>query len=94
MPYTHYTTDERNALQAMEGMGLPKSFMSVILGKHHSSIYREFNRNGSGGERTKTVGEQAESKNRRRRAYERDYRAVQKRSVAGSDFRPVKGTIP
>jgi IS30 family transposase len=49
MPYTHYTTDERNALPAMEGMGLPKSFMSVILGKHHSSIYRELNRNGSGG---------------------------------------------
>jgi IS30 family transposase len=33
----------------MEGMGLPKSCMSVILGKHHSSIYRELNRNGSGG---------------------------------------------
>jgi IS30 family transposase len=49
MPYTHYTTDERNALQAMEGMGLPKSCMSVILGKHRSSIYRELNRNGSGG---------------------------------------------
>jgi IS30 family transposase len=25
MPYTHYTTDERNALQAMEGMALPKT---------------------------------------------------------------------
>jgi IS30 family transposase len=33
----------------MEGMRLPKSFMSAILGKHHSSIYRELNRNGSGG---------------------------------------------
>jgi IS30 family transposase len=30
-------------------MGLPKSYMSVILGKYQSSIYREFNRNGSGG---------------------------------------------
>ena len=49
MPYTHYTTDERNALQAMEGMGLHKCFMAVILGKRQSSIYREFNRNGSGG---------------------------------------------
>jgi IS30 family transposase len=49
MPYTHYTTDERNALQAMEGMGLPKSYSAVILGKHLSSIYRELNRNGTDG---------------------------------------------
>jgi IS30 family transposase len=33
----------------MEGMRLPKSYMSVILGKHPSSIYREFNRNRTGG---------------------------------------------
>jgi IS30 family transposase len=33
----------------MEGMALPKCFMSVIFGKHLSSIYRELNRNGSGG---------------------------------------------
>jgi IS30 family transposase len=49
MPYTHYTTDERNALQAMEGMALPRSCISVILGKHLSSIYREINRNGTDG---------------------------------------------
>jgi IS30 family transposase len=49
MPYTHYNTDERNALQAMEGMGLPKSGMAVVLGKHRSSIYRELNRNGTAG---------------------------------------------
>jgi IS30 family transposase len=49
MPYTHYNTDERNALQAMEGMGLPKSYSAVILGKHVSSIYREINRNGTDG---------------------------------------------
>jgi IS30 family transposase len=48
MPYTHYTLDEKNALQAMEGMALPKCFMSVILGKHPSSIYRELNRNRTG----------------------------------------------
>jgi IS30 family transposase len=47
MPYTHYTIDERNALQAMEGMALPKCYTLVILGKHHSSIYRELNLNGS-----------------------------------------------
>jgi hypothetical protein len=38
MPYTHYNTDERNALQAMAGMRLPKCYMSVIPGKHLSSI--------------------------------------------------------
>ena len=59
MPYTHYNTDERNALQAMEGMGLPKSFMAVILGKHQSSIYREFNRNGSGGVYTGNEAQEA-----------------------------------
>jgi IS30 family transposase len=64
MPYTHYTTDERNALQAMEGMRLPKSFMSVILGKHHSSIYRELNRNGSGGVYT---GAEAQAASEQRR---------------------------
>jgi IS30 family transposase len=49
MPYTHYTTDERNALQAMEGMGLPKCYEAVILGKHLGSVYRELDRNSSGG---------------------------------------------
>jgi hypothetical protein len=39
MPYTHYNMDERNALQAMEGMGLSRDYMAVILGKHLSSIY-------------------------------------------------------
>jgi hypothetical protein len=63
--YALYNTDERNALQAMEGMGLPESYMSVIVDKHQGSIYREFNRNGSGGKRTTTVGEQTESENRR-----------------------------
>jgi hypothetical protein len=31
MPYARYSTDERNALQAIEGMGLPKSDMAAIL---------------------------------------------------------------
>jgi hypothetical protein len=33
----------------MAGMGLPKNYMTVILGKYQSSIYRKFNHNGSGG---------------------------------------------
>ncbi|MDR3115976.1 MAG: hypothetical protein LBU25_10720, partial [Treponema sp.] len=45
-------------------MGLPKSFMSVIVGKHHSSIYREFNRNGSGGVYT---GAEAQAASEQRR---------------------------
>jgi IS30 family transposase len=48
MPYTHYTLDERNALQTMEGMGLPICYRAVILSKHPSSIYRELSRNRSG----------------------------------------------
>jgi IS30 family transposase len=49
MPYTHYNTDERDALQTMEGMELSKSDMAVILGKHPDSVYREMNRNGDCG---------------------------------------------
>jgi hypothetical protein len=49
MPYAHYNTDERNALQAMEGMGLPKSDMAAIPGKHPGNVYRELNRNGDCG---------------------------------------------
>jgi IS30 family transposase len=48
----------------MEGMGLPKSYRSVIVGKHHSSIYREFNRNGSGGVYT---GAEAQAASEQRR---------------------------
>jgi IS30 family transposase len=33
----------------MEGMALPKCYMSVIVGKHPSSIYRELSRNGTTG---------------------------------------------
>jgi hypothetical protein len=50
MPYTHYTIDERNTLPEMEGMALPKSSGTIILGKHPSSIYRELNQNRTGGE--------------------------------------------
>jgi IS30 family transposase len=49
IPYTHYIIDERNALQAIIGMGLRKDSISVILGKDLSSVYRELNRNSSEG---------------------------------------------
>jgi IS30 family transposase len=43
----------------MEGMGLSKSYMSVILDKHPSGIYREIQRNGSGGVYTGAEAQQA-----------------------------------
>jgi IS30 family transposase len=45
MPYTHFTKDERIALQAMVAMRLPLWCIAVILGKHLSSLYRELARN-------------------------------------------------
>jgi IS30 family transposase len=48
----------------MAGMGLPKNYMAVIVGKHQSSIYREFNRNGSGGVYT---GNEAQAMSEQRR---------------------------
>jgi IS30 family transposase len=56
--------DERNALQAMEGMGLPKCYRAVILGKHQSSIYRELNRNGTCGVYTGSEAQQASAQRR------------------------------
>jgi IS30 family transposase len=49
MPYTHFAKDERIVLQAMVGMRLPKCCIAVILGKHHSSVYRELARNSEQG---------------------------------------------
>jgi IS30 family transposase len=48
----------------MEGMGLSKSDMAVILCKHQSSVYRELNRNGDCGVYTGS-GAQALSAQRR-----------------------------
>ena len=65
MPYTHYNTEERNALQVMEGMGLSKDCMAVILGKHPGSIYRELKRNRAGGVYTGTEAQQASDQRRK-----------------------------
>jgi IS30 family transposase len=43
----------------MEGMGLPKCYRAVILGKHPSSIYRELGRNRTGGVYTGNEAHQA-----------------------------------
>jgi IS30 family transposase len=48
----------------MEGMTLPKCSMSVILGKHHSGIYRELNLNGSGSVYTGSEAQAASAQRR------------------------------
>jgi IS30 family transposase len=88
----------------MEGMRLPKNYMAVILGKYQSSIYREFNRNRSGGVYT---GNEAQAMSEQRRLDNKpspkidDYALMneitalfKKRSVTGSDFRPIEDKIP
>ncbi len=45
MPYSHITNDERDALQVLCSKGIEIRLISRILGRHVSSIYREFERN-------------------------------------------------
>jgi len=45
MPYTHFTSDERDVLQVMNDRDLDKRSIARILGKDLSSIYRELDRN-------------------------------------------------
>jgi IS30 family transposase len=47
MPYKHFTSDERDALQVMKDRGLDKKSMARILCKDPSSIYRELDRNAN-----------------------------------------------
>lgn len=45
MPYTHFTIEDRDALQVLKGYSLEVWVIARILGKHPSSIYRELSRN-------------------------------------------------
>jgi IS30 family transposase len=45
MPYKHFTSDERDALQVMNDRGLNKKSIAWILCKDPSSLYRELDRN-------------------------------------------------
>ena len=45
MPYRHFTSDERDALQVLLDKELEVALIARILGKHNSSIYREIERN-------------------------------------------------
>jgi len=49
MPYQHFTSDERDALQSMKDRGLSIAEAARILGKHQASLYRELGRNASYG---------------------------------------------
>lgn len=51
MPYHHFTSDDRDALQVLMASSgdVPAWFLARILGKHVSSIYRELSRNAKSG---------------------------------------------
>jgi IS30 family transposase len=49
MPYTHFTSDERDALQVFKSMDLGMDIIGRLLGRHISSLYREISRNASHG---------------------------------------------
>jgi len=49
MPYSHFTSDERDALQVLKAIGLEIDIIARFLGKHPSSLYREITRNTSHG---------------------------------------------
>ena len=45
MPYTHFTSDERDTLQVLKSMDLGMDIIAKLLGRHLSSLYREIARN-------------------------------------------------
>ncbi|MCX7025340.1 MAG: IS30 family transposase [Spirochaetes bacterium] len=49
MPYTHFTSAERDALQVFRSLDLGMGIIGRILGRHPSSLYREINRNSDHG---------------------------------------------
>jgi len=49
MPYSHFTSEEREALQVMNNGSIDLGTIARIFGKHISSIYRELSRNESSG---------------------------------------------
>lgn len=57
MPYTHFTSDERDALQSMTAIGLDIATIAWLLERHPSSIYRELERNGNHGYYTARLAE-------------------------------------
>ena len=67
MPYRHFTSDERDALQVLLDKELEVALVARILGKHNSSIYREIERNQERGVYLSRYADKA-SKTRRERS--------------------------
>jgi transposase, IS30 family len=59
MPYTHFNSIERNALQYMININLDKETIGRILGKSTSSVCREISRNGFEGYYTASTADDA-----------------------------------
>ncbi|MDR1956356.1 MAG: hypothetical protein LBQ30_05830 [Treponema sp.] len=91
MPYTHYTPDESNALQAMIAMALDRGCIAVILGKHLSNVYRT----GGAGKRGRAAGgKQAKSYIKEHRSLGYSPCNVQKGPFTGATSGPVAPFVP
>lgn len=73
MPYTHFTAEDRDALQVLLGLGADVWFAARIVGKHLSSVYRELSRNENSGFYLPHHADNA-AKKRRRASYHRPKR--------------------
>jgi len=65
MPYKHFSSDDRDALQVMKDRGLDLESMARILCKDPSSIYRELDRNAHNGCYISRKAEASANKRRR-----------------------------
>jgi IS30 family transposase len=74
----------------MAGMGLPKNYMSVILGRHQSTIYREFSRNRSGGVYT---GNEAQAMSEQRRRDNKPRPKTDNRALMGEITKMFKADL-
>ena len=72
MPYRHFTSDERDALQVFIDKELTIDCIARILKKHISSLYREITRNSQEGI---YLSRYAETVAKNRRAYSKKYMA-------------------
>jgi IS30 family transposase len=67
----------------MEGMGLPKCYEAVILGKHLGNVYRELDRNSSGGVYT---GNEAHRASVRRRLENKPSPKLDDSALTGEEY--------
>ena len=74
MPYTHLTSRERYAMEQLLLYGCSYREIGRRLGRHHSTIQREFDRNGPGGHAGVYIGEHGDRLARQRRCLARHQR--------------------